>query len=199
VSQRLRGLCELEDLLSIAKIALFNIVRSYDPDRATFATYASSKLKWAILDEVRRQTHGRSALARLNAEVTLRGSEDALDVELPPEGEAPPIEDWIDGRVMTLAAGPCQGSVDMFQVADAVASPEEEAIRVEIAGRLRRSVEALPARERALVERHYYEGEPFDQIAVSIGISKSWASRLHERAIAALGQVLRADASYVAR
>ena len=36
------------------------------------------------------------------------------------------------------------------------------------------------------MERHYYGGEPFDVIAADLGISKSWASRLHERAILAV-------------
>ena len=52
-------------------------------------------------------------------------------------------------------------------------------------------MEALPARERALIERHYFGGEPFDEIAKDLGISKSWASRLHTQAIQALAKALR--------
>ena len=37
-----------------------------------------------------------------------------------------------------------------------------------------------------LIRRHYLEGERFDQVAAELGLSKSWASRLHTRAIGRL-------------
>ena len=49
----------------------------------------------------------------------------------------------------------------------------------------------LPPRQRAIVERHYFGGERFDEIAESLGVSKSWASRLHAQAMAALAERLR--------
>ena len=52
-------------------------------------------------------------------------------------------------------------------------------------------VRDLPDRERALIDRHYFGGEPFDEIAKDIGISKSWASRLHAQAIQKLAAALR--------
>src|SRR3954471_13945250 len=82
VARRLGGLAELDDLLSIAKIALYDVVRSYDPSRAAFTVYASWKLKWAIFDEVRRQTHGRSAAARLSAVMASERYGEAFDSEL---------------------------------------------------------------------------------------------------------------------
>jgi RNA polymerase sigma factor for flagellar operon FliA len=200
VARRLGGLVELNDLYSIAKIALYDVVRTYDPSRAAFAVYAASKLKWAIFDEVRRLTHGRSVAARLNAAMASERFGAAFDIELGARDEPPSIEDWqarlstmLAGHAAALAVGLAQSSVDVMRVADAAASPEEQAARAEIADRLRRSVEALPERERALVERHYYGGEPFEAIAEDLGISKSWASRLHERAITQLGKALRAS------
>jgi len=37
-----------------------------------------------------------------------------------------------------------------------------------------------------LIRRHYLEGERFDHVAAELGLSKSWASRLHTRAIGRL-------------
>jgi RNA polymerase sigma factor for flagellar operon FliA len=45
--------------------------------------------------------------------------------------------------------------------------------------------------ERELVRRHYLEGERFDHVAASLGLSKSWGSRLHTRAVARLTKRLR--------
>ena len=50
---------------------------------------------------------------------------------------------------------------------------------------------ALPDSERTLVERHYFAGETLEQAAASIGLSKSWGSRLHARAIEAIARELR--------
>jgi RNA polymerase sigma factor FliA len=198
MARRLGGLIQLDELHSIAKLKLCDLVRLYDPSRAAFTTYVAAKLKWAILDEVRRQTHGRSATARLNAVLASERFGDVFDTELDPRDGPPAVEDWqarlsamLEGHAAALAIGLVQSRADVMGVADGAASPEEHAARAEVAERLRRSVEALPERERALVERHYYDGEPFDAIAEDLGISKSWASRLHERAITRMGKALR--------
>jgi RNA polymerase sigma factor for flagellar operon FliA len=199
VARRLGRLVHVDDLRSIAKIALYDVARSYDPDRAAFATYAAAKLKWAILDEVRRQTHGRSATARLNAVMASERFGDAFDTECSKADDEPPaIEDWqarlsamLEGHAAALAVGLAQSRTNVLRLADAQVNPEEEAARAELSVRLRQLVEALPDRQRALIERHYYKGELFEAIAEDLGISKSWASRLHERAITQLGKALR--------
>jgi len=49
----------------------------------------------------------------------------------------------------------------------------------------------LPASERTLIERHYFGDETLEQAAASVGLSKSWGSRLHARAIDAIAKELR--------
>jgi RNA polymerase sigma factor for flagellar operon FliA len=44
----------------------------------------------------------------------------------------------------------------------------------------------LPDKERALVEKHYFEGKNLLDAGAELGISKSWASRLHAQAIGRL-------------
>jgi RNA polymerase sigma factor for flagellar operon FliA len=55
-----------------------------------------------------------------------------------------------------------------------------------LAGRLDQALAALDQRERELVRRHYFDGEPVQDIARDLGISRAWASRLHARALARL-------------
>ena len=43
----------------------------------------------------------------------------------------------------------------------------------------------------AVTERNYFGDERFDDIARSLGVSKSWASRLHAQAMRALAERLR--------
>ena len=61
-----------------------------------------------------------------------------------------------------------------------------------MAARLQAALAALDERERALVRRHYFEGEPLRTVGRDLGISRAWASRLHARALARLREALAA-------
>jgi RNA polymerase sigma factor for flagellar operon FliA len=43
----------------------------------------------------------------------------------------------------------------------------------------------------ALVERHYFGGATLDEAARALGLSKSWGSRLHARAIEQMARELK--------
>ena len=48
-----------------------------------------------------------------------------------------------------------------------------------------------PDQERTLIERYYFDDVTFDQAARELGLSKSWASRLHARAIEGVAKALK--------
>jgi RNA polymerase sigma factor for flagellar operon FliA len=68
-------------------------------------------------------------------------------------------------------------------VAPSDLSPEEHSMRQQLLELVEESIDSLPEQEAVLIRRHYLEGERFDQGARELGLSKSWASRLHTRAI----------------
>ena len=196
LARRLGPHVELAELRGIGRLALIHINKSYDPTRSTFAAYAGYKLKWAIFDEIRRMTHARSASARLNAVMAserqlegLQGPDEGGEVSA--EGFQSRLTGLLQDQAAALALGLTTSRGDAMSVTDDSGSPEEVTARAEVAASVRDALEELPERERALVERHYYGEEPFDAIAEDLGISKSWASRLHDRAIATLGKALR--------
>lgn len=73
---------------------------------------------------------------------------------------------------------------------DRALRPDEVAARLEAYRRLAGALEQLPARERALIEAHYGEDLSLDAAGRRLGLSKSWTSRLHARAIDKLGRLL---------
>jgi RNA polymerase sigma factor FliA len=196
LARRLGPHVELEELRGIGRLALVRVNQTYDPTRSSFAVYAAYKLKWAIFDEIRKMTHSRSAAARLCA---VMASERQLEQvpdpneagDLTAEGFQSKLTGLLEAQAAALAMGLSTSRADAMGVADDSGSPEEVTARAEVAASVRGALSDLPERERALVERHYYNGEAFEAIAEDLGISKSWASRLHDRAIAALGKVLR--------
>lgn len=73
-------------------------------------------------------------------------------------------------------------------------TPEALLARRQLLFRLRVTLSSLPPRERALLERCYYGGASIDQAARDLGLSRSWGSRLHARALERVSRELRRDA-----
>jgi RNA polymerase sigma factor FliA len=199
LARRLGPHVELEELRAIGRLALVRVNQTYDPARSTFAAYAASRLNWAIFDEVRRTTHARSAAARLAA---VMASERHLEQLADPdeggdqsgEGFQSRLTGLLEEQAAALAMGLATSRADAMSVHDDSTSPEEVTSRAQVAASVRCALSDLPEREKALVERHYYGGEAFEAIAEDLGISKSWASRLHERAVLAVKTALHGPA-----
>jgi RNA polymerase sigma factor for flagellar operon FliA len=49
--------------------------------------------------------------------------------------------------------------------------------------RLAKAIDTLPDRERQLMVKHYWEGKNLLEAGAELGVSKSWASRLHAQAV----------------
>jgi len=71
-------------------------------------------------------------------------------------------------------------------------SPEEVLLKNESVTRLLQALPSLSPRQRVLVRGFYFDGRSIDAMAQELGISKSWASRLHTNALRALREALDA-------
>ena len=67
VRRRLGNTVEPEELESLGRAALVDLVRRFEPGRVPFEAYLRPRLRWAMIDGVRRHTHGRTAAARARA------------------------------------------------------------------------------------------------------------------------------------
>ena len=190
------GRCaEVEELAAAGRLALVELVRAYDPERAPFAPYASRRLEWAMRDALRRHTHSRTAASRVH--LNLAEGRGASDADLDSNNGLAPTELVAaqSAELDCFAVGsPVVAAGDMEAVRDPSDTPEQHVLRRREEQRIRGAVQALPERERALVQEHYFRGERLDRAAAALGISKSWASRLHARAIARLGEALQLNA-----
>jgi RNA polymerase sigma factor for flagellar operon FliA len=62
------------------------------------------------------------------------------------------------------------------------------------AERLREALDVLPEKERKLIESAYFQEKSLTDAGAELGLSRSWASRLHARAIERLRKRLQATA-----
>ena len=176
LSRELALRSDKDDLVAFGYGGLLEARRRFDPARGVqFQTFAYYRVRGAMLDGIRRMAY----LPR-RAHEKARAAQEAAP--------APTALDKAFARMsarLTMGAGPRAeaGSDD----------PESSLLRKESLSRLLKALSTLPPRERALVRGFYFEGRQFDEIASELGISKSWASRLHAKALAALRETLEHD------
>lgn len=180
--------CELDDLLAYGFRGLVEARARYDASRgAQFNTFAYYRIRGAIMDGIRQMSWlPRRLWAKLHlAEGTDRIAEDVGDARAGDPAGRSRLEgtvEALDGalsRIVTAHAAATAGQQEHGHEG----SPEQSVLGGEQRSRVRTALSRLPEREQSLVRGFYFEGRRFDEIAAELGISKSWASRLHARAL----------------
>jgi RNA polymerase sigma factor for flagellar operon FliA len=195
---------ELDDLRSFGREGLLDAARKFDSERGVpFRAYANFRVRGSIIDGIRSMAQlPRRAYERLNGlSAALKVSEgSADDTFASPENTSRAHADQALGdHLAAMATAITVGLIaptgvgedgGRIQVSTAD-SPEDAVSRAQLLALVQGAIHELPDEEEQLVRRHYLEGERFDHVAQSLGLSKSWASRLHTRAMQRLAKRLR--------
>lgn len=196
VYPRVRDHIAFDDLVALGHTGLVEAASRYDASRgAAFSTYAWYRVQGAIIDGLRKQTTlPRRVWANLCA---LRAASDYLEVQSERErgstahGRAAPSTVEALNKVQQAIAAirtMYVTSLDAarergFDAADTGETPEGRLQSAQLGRHLRAALDSLPERERALLTKHYFEGKNLLDAGRDLGISKSWASRLHAQAV----------------
>jgi len=193
-SRNLRG--EKGDLVAAGFQGLLEARDRYDASRGVqFTSFAYYRIRGAMIDWLRAQgAHSRRAWDHIKAAQTA----DLLGEGLVEARAADPgarTDKTRTAASLDSALGKLTTAFVMSALGCDEATDEHTAERAMIGDQqalaVREAVEALPERERALIQGFYFEERRFDEVAASLGISKSWASRLHVKALELLGKRLR--------
>jgi RNA polymerase sigma factor for flagellar operon FliA len=195
---------ELDDLRSFGREGLLDAARKFDSARGVpFRAYANFRVRGAIIDGVRSMAQlPRRAYERLNGlSAALKVSEGAADdtFAAPPGSTRAEADRALGDHLAAMTAAIAVGLIAPAAVGEegervqlsTADSPEEAVSRAQLLALVESAIEELPSEEAELVRRHYLEGERFDHVAKSLGLSKSWASRLHTRAMLRLSKRMR--------
>jgi RNA polymerase sigma factor for flagellar operon FliA len=202
---RVREHVAFEDLIALANAGLAEAASRYDPDRGvTFATFAWYRVNGAIIDGLRKATQlPRRTWAKL---IALRAASDYLenhaerDRGATQRGTAPAtgadalaaIKQAMSA-IRTMYVTSLETMRDRgFDIEDGAPEPASQLDMSRLAARLRKAIASLPDKERALMTKHYWEGKNLLEAGAELGMSKSWASRLHAQAVERLRTIVDA-------
>ncbi|MEO6773143.1 MAG: sigma-70 family RNA polymerase sigma factor [Kofleriaceae bacterium] len=204
---RVKDHVELDELIGLANAGLAEAALRFDPGRgAAFSTFAWYRVQGSIVDGLRKSSQlPRRVWAKL---VALRAASDylehraerdagaALQGALPATGPDALAQVKSElSAIRTMYVTSLEALQDAgFDHPDDHATGADAAIDAQRAAlKLRAAIDALPAKEQALMKKHYWEGKNLLEAGAELGISKSWASRLHAQAVERLRTIIDAE------
>lgn len=201
---RLPASIELNDLIQAGVVGLIESLGRFDQSvGASFATFASQRIRGAMIDElrtrdwmprsVRRRARDMDACIRhleqqLGRPPVEREIADALDMSMEEyrqllndtnSGDLLPLDDLIGARV-DEEYGDSRSS-----------SPFEELLDSQQRERLVQAIEGLPEREKILMSLYYQKEMNLKEIGVIMGVTESRVCQLHSQAVSRLRSKLR--------
>lgn len=200
---RTAGTVELSDLVSAGAVGLLQAVSSYDPDHGSrFSTFAASRIRGAMLDEMRRRDVAPRSVRKKQRE--LERARERLAVRLdrrPRTAEVAaalgvdPQQLWrwewdvARSRRVSLSdlrptapsrtAGPAPEPGCRMDVEDRLALEGE-------VQRLHAELARLPERERLVVELYDLKSWTLREIGEQLGVTESRVSQIRSRALSRL-------------
>jgi RNA polymerase sigma factor for flagellar operon FliA len=203
VGLRLPSMVEHADLVSCGMFGLIDAIEKYEPSRAVrFESYASSRIRGAIIDELRAmdwvprsvRTKAR-AIDRAYGELEATLHRTPTDTEIADKLEVSmdelrtafsqlstvnivALDEMLGGddRPGAISLGDTLGDDRVEDPAGSIESQETTYL-------LARAIEQLSERERMVVVLYYYEGMTLAQIGRALGVTESRISQMHTAAM----------------
>jgi len=196
LAARLPASVEVDDLVQAGMLGLIEAARNFDSDQgASFETYASIRIRGAMIDEIRkgdwtpRSVHRRTREA---AEVTRQieqttgraatGAEVAQALGLAPEEYARLLEDAVSGQVLSLDSH-IDDHGEPNVAAGAAYSPERRLQAAEFRHALAAAIGQLPEREQLVLSLYYEQEMNLREVGAVLGVSESRVCQIHGQAM----------------
>lgn len=194
VARQLGSRFDLDDLKGYAHEAITDVVHKFDEGRGvSFRSFARLRLRGAIIDGLRKESGlPRGVAARLRA---LEASDLYVDARSEEHGANKPstaveadarVQNFLKGLATAYATGLVAregGEGEQASEDQEVVDPEQAASRKQLRALLDRALTDIGEPEGTILRRHYFLDEDLQDAAASVGLSKSWGSRLHARGI----------------
>jgi RNA polymerase sigma factor for flagellar operon FliA len=194
---RVKAHIDRAELVSLGDLGLVEAASRWDPEAGVaFAVFAWYRVQGSIIDGLRKAAHiPRRVWAQLTA---LRAAGEYLEARArqevaartqgaaAPSGTAEKLREVKDAMAAIEAVFATAMRVSLDERKHTPEPEETLDARVDrsaLRDRVDEALASLPDKERALVQKHYFEGKNLMEAGEELGISKSWASRLHAQAV----------------
>jgi RNA polymerase sigma factor for flagellar operon FliA len=219
LKRRLGKTMEPGDLVGYGTQGLIEAAGKFDAKQGTaFSTFAYYRIRGAIFDGMRTMGwYSRGDYARFRAEerandyMAVASEREAADkaahlagaVQGQSAGQSddkPEDKTKVLGDIAEILSGVATVHITSIEAArdapdDRFQAPDEAVLEAEGRGRVRAALAKLPEKERRLMELYYFADMKLEDAGKKLGLSKSWASRLHSRAVNHLREALEEEES----
>ena len=190
---------EYEDLVSYGIFGLIDAIDKYDFNKnVKFETYASLRIRGAILDQIRKmdwiprsvrqkQKKIESAMSKLETEYGRAATDEEIARELDISTEE--LDTWNGqakvSNIVSLEDFIEQGSEIKMDAShnSQFEQPERVVEKAELARMLEKALDTLTEKEKSVVLFYYYEDLSLKEISRVLEVSESRVSQLHTKAI----------------
>lgn len=197
----------MDDLVNEGLIALLDAVEKFDPEkRVKFETYASIKVRGAMIDYIRKQDCFPRRLKRIAKNIS--DAENTLSYELgryPLEHEMAEHLSVSVGEFQKMQSETCALTMLSFEEmiyekgvedvrfsgsADNIQGPEQVVAEKELQVVLADYIEKLNDKEKMVISLYYKEQMKIKEISAVMGISDSRVSQIHSNGLKKLKRFL---------
>ncbi len=205
---------EEADLISYGLIGLISAIERFEPAREIkFETYAITRIKGAIIDELRsldwvpRSVRARAReIERANAKLEHKLQRAPTDEEL--AGELGITMDELQEALLRISNSTMVALDELWSVSDSsgdqislrdtlrdpdAPDPAQILDATEVKDRLADSIASLPEREKLVIALYYYENLTLREIGEVLGVTESRVSQLHTKAVLRLKSRLQSE------
>ncbi len=195
---------EEADLISYGLFGLINAIERFELERQIkFETYAITRIKGAIIDELRsqdwvpRSVRARArAIERANQKLEHKLQRAPSDEEMAAELEMT-VEEFQDA-LLQISNSSIAALDELWSVGDASGdqvslldtlqdenAPDPSAVmdQTDLRDRVADAISRLPEREKLVIALYYYENLTLREIGEVLGVTESRVSQLHTKAV----------------
>ena len=196
---------EVDDVVNEGVIALMDAIESFDPAKgAKFETYASLKIRGAIIDYVRKQDWVPRPVRKFARDLDKANSilYNQYD-RAPTNAELAEYLEMSEDKLLRSMADASNAVTlsfeellyeDNFEESGAVAIGSEgtdsRLMRQELRSVIARAIDSLKEKERQVITLYYYKNMKYSDIAKVIGVSEARVCQINTKATLALKAAL---------